>query len=119
MTRARADHSEVRRLAALGRKTQTIATILGCCMEDVARVLNPDPDAPAKNDNAAAVKAELTFQDRRALRDDRFRAMWLAEVPRDEICRALGMSVSTITADRIRLGLAKRAPGVKPRKATK
>lgn len=109
------DHYEIIRLHALGRGVQTISNITGSSMEDVARVLSAVADS--QNDNAGPVArpAPLTFQDRRTVRDEQFRAMWLGNVPRDDICHALGIGATTLKSDRIRLGLNPRKSGVKPR----
>ena len=114
MTRARADHSEVRRLAALGRKTQTIATILGCCMEDVARILADDKEL--SNDNAPKLKPKAQ-PDHRAPRDERLREMWTAGILRVDICEQLGIGAATLDRDRRRLRLPGRQPPRNPRKA--
>lgn len=109
------DHAEVHRLAKLGRGVQTIAAITGSCMEDVARILRPEPEG--KSETAPKPSAEpMTYADHRKARDARFRTMWLADVTRVEICHALGISQSTLDLDRARLRLPPRPVGRKPKK---
>lgn len=94
------DHYEIIRLHALGRGVQTIANITGSSMEDVARVLSPDPGA--KNDNAPKP------DDARAARDAQFRRMWRAGVNRKAMAETFGMDISSVDRMRARLGLRTR-----------
>lgn len=97
-------HIEVRRLASQGRGVQTIANILGCCMEDVARILAPDPEA--KNDNAPAPRPDA--ETARAARDETFRRMWRDGATRNAMARHFGMDIYSIDRKRARMGLPSR-----------
>ena len=92
---------EVRRQASLGRGVQTIATILGCCMEDVARVLNP-PEG-AKDDNLpVAVKRDASPRAGRAplqWTPEQLANLWLAwggEISVREACRRNKCSITAV-----------------------
>ena len=109
------DWDHILKLRAQGISVQNISQMVGCSMADVHRLLQPDPS----KDNPTTPPGEQTPDDRRQARDERFRALWLAEVPRDEICHALGIGASTLDNDRRRLGLPGRVRGRKPKEAGK
>jgi len=89
-------------------------------MEDVARVLNPaEPEQTDKPAPVVRLSDEHQRRTRRKIRDQRLCSMWLAEIPCEEICRELSIGPTTLKADRVRLGLKRRKPGVKPRKDRK
>lgn len=78
---------------------------------DLRRLFDPaNDDAPAR----PTAVAPLSKEEQAARRDERFRAMWIADVPAEQIMAALTMSHQTVHNFRARLGLQKRPQGRRP-----
>lgn len=103
--RGAVDHAAVWRLHERGIGAQNIAAMLGACMEDVRRVLAPEPTKELQP------KPPEGPRDLLSERDERFRTMWLAGVPNAEIMAALMIGAQTVCNTRDRLGLKKRGNG--------
>lgn len=118
------DVREIERLSLRGVGVQNISMQLGCSMEDVRRVLAP-VSAPANDDRLAEpvpvpvpvviVPPATTF---RSERDQRFKGLWEAGVPRSEICGLLKISNTRLDSIRTRLRLPPRRAGRAPEEWT-
>lgn len=93
------------RLRSQGRGVQSIATYLGRSMEDVSRLLASPQEAvvaPEKPEPRPVRRAGAMSK------DEAFKRMWNAGVTNDVIMSGLGISKSSVTQMRQRLGLAPR-----------
>lgn len=116
--RAHVDVIEIERLSRKGVGVQNISMQLGCSMEDVRRVLAPRPSAA--NDDVpkpapVVVPPPTIFK---SARDQRFKGLWEAGVPRSEICSLLRISNGRIDSIRTRLRLTPRKAGRLPEEWT-
>lgn len=97
------NHHDVHQLAARGIGVQNIAQMLGGSMEDVRRILAPEP----ANDVVAVDPAPLPAAPVLSV-DERLTALWGAGLPLRVIADRLGMTVPTLQNNRRRLGLPTR-----------